>query len=116
MKRICPNCGTRYYDFKKDPPACPSCGAAYDPEALLKSRRTRAVANDEPVKRKKAVKAVIEDDVPLVDADEEIDAAIEEEEVEVAEAEVVEGGDEILEDDDDGEIALEDVEVEEEEN
>ncbi len=116
MKRICPNCGTRYYDFKKDPPSCPSCGVEYDPEALLKSRRTRAVANDEPVKRKKAVKAAVEDDAPLVDADEEIDAAIEEEEVEVEEAEVVEGADEILEDDDDAEIALEDVEVEEEEN
>ncbi len=117
MKRICPNCGTRYYDFKKDPPACPSCGVEYDPEALLKSRRTRAVANDEPVKRKKAVaKVATDDEAPLADADEEIDAAIEEEEVEVAEAEVVEGADEILEDDDDAEIEIEEVEVEEEEN
>jgi uncharacterized protein (TIGR02300 family) len=41
LKRICPNCGTRYYDFRKDPPTCPACGTPYDPEALLKSRRAR---------------------------------------------------------------------------
>ena len=41
IKRICPNCGTRYYDFRKEPPTCPACGTEYDPEALLKSRRAR---------------------------------------------------------------------------
>ena len=41
IKRICPNCGTRYYDFRKEPPTCPACGTVYDPEALLKSRRAR---------------------------------------------------------------------------
>ncbi len=41
IKRICPNCGTRYYDFRKEPPTCPACGTQYDPEALLKSRRAR---------------------------------------------------------------------------
>jgi uncharacterized protein (TIGR02300 family) len=41
IKRICPNCGTRYYDFRKDPPTCPACATVYDPEALLKSRRAR---------------------------------------------------------------------------
>ncbi len=43
-KRLCPNCGTRYYDMRHDPIVCPRCGAAFDPEALLKTRRTRAVA------------------------------------------------------------------------
>ena len=41
IKRISPNCGTRYYDFRKDPPTCPACATVYDPEALLKSRRAR---------------------------------------------------------------------------
>src|SRR5579871_3707580 len=50
-KRLCPNCGTRYYDMQHDPIVCPRCGAAFDPEALLKTRRTRtaAVAAVEPV-------------------------------------------------------------------
>ena len=43
-KRLCPNCGTRYYDMQHDPIVCPRCGAAFDPEALLKTRRTRAPA------------------------------------------------------------------------
>ena len=55
LKRICPNCGTRYYDFNKEPATCPACGTVYDPEALLKSRRTRPGVAEES--RKVAAKA-----------------------------------------------------------
>ena len=41
-KRICQNCGTKYYDFGKDPVECPSCGATFDPEAFMRGRRSRA--------------------------------------------------------------------------
>lgn len=30
-KRICPNCGTRYYDLEKDPIICPKCGTRFEP-------------------------------------------------------------------------------------
>lgn len=43
-KRICHGCGARFYDLLRDPIVCPSCGAEFDPEALLRTRRTRAVA------------------------------------------------------------------------
>jgi len=43
-KRICPSCGTRYYDLMRDPVVCPKCATPFDPEAFLKSRRTRPVA------------------------------------------------------------------------
>lgn len=49
-KRICPNCGTRYYDLLSTPPVCPSCNTVFEPEQLLKSRRARNVAVDEPRK------------------------------------------------------------------
>lgn len=49
-KRICPNCGTRYYDLLSTPPVCPSCNTVFEPEQLLKSRRARNVAADEPRK------------------------------------------------------------------
>ncbi|HEX4504404.1 MAG TPA: TIGR02300 family protein [Alphaproteobacteria bacterium] len=84
LKRICPNCGTRYYDFRKDPPTCPACGTVYDPEALLKSRRARPGMAEEPRKASKApargfdeiAPADAEEDVDLVpDADEEDDGA-----------------------------------------
>ena len=32
MKRVCPSCGARYYDIKREPVVCPKCGGAYDPE------------------------------------------------------------------------------------
>src|SRR6516162_5861321 len=47
-KRICPSCGTRYYDLLRDPVVCPKCSTPYDPEAFLKSRRARPAA---PVER-----------------------------------------------------------------
>ena len=44
-KRICPNCGTRYYDMRRDPITCPKCGAPFDAEFLVKTRKSRAVAS-----------------------------------------------------------------------
>ncbi len=41
-KRICHNCGARFYDMRRESIACPKCGTAFDPEALLKSRRSRS--------------------------------------------------------------------------
>ena len=40
-KRICPSCGTRYYDMMRDPIVCPKCSTPFDPEAFLKARRSR---------------------------------------------------------------------------
>ena len=48
-KRTCQSCGAHFYDLRKDPIVCPKCGATYDPEAILKSRR-RAPEKVVPVK------------------------------------------------------------------
>ena len=76
-KRICPSCGTRYYDLMRDPVICPKCSTPFDPEAFLKSRRARPVAP-------------VEKELEPVGAG-EIDADIETEEVETAEEEEEEG-------------------------
>jgi uncharacterized protein (TIGR02300 family) len=113
MKRICPNCGTRYYDFQKDPPACPVCATVYDPEALLKSRRSKALpADDAPKSRKKAAVAVVED--VLADPA-EVGPDLEDEELEAdaGDAETVEDDDTLLDDGDDLDDEIEDVEVDE---
>ena len=75
LKRICPNCGTRYYDFRKDPPTCPACGTVYDPEALLKSRRARPGMAEEvrKVAAKPAVRDAGFDEIAVVEAEEEVD-------------------------------------------
>jgi uncharacterized protein (TIGR02300 family) len=81
-KRICPSCGTRYYDFGKalGEIECPKCQTKFDPEAFLKTRRARTPA-------------VAEKEVAPLAAD-EIDPEIETEEVEAEEVEAAEGEEE----------------------
>jgi uncharacterized protein (TIGR02300 family) len=75
LKRICPNCGTRYYDFRKEPPTCPACATVYDPEALLKSRRARPGMVEETRKSstKTAARVAGFDEIAPADAEEEVD-------------------------------------------
>ena len=40
-KRVCPSCSARFYDLQKRPIECPKCSFAFEPELLLKQRRTR---------------------------------------------------------------------------
>ena len=81
-KRICHNCGTRYYDMRRDPIVCPSCGAEFDPEAFLKSRRSRVVATEEPARPKKAKPEVVEEDEETVDEAVEDEAELEDPDLE----------------------------------
>lgn len=85
LKRICPSCGTRYYDMKKNPPVCPNCKASFDPEALLRARRR---GPEKKAAAKDTADAVI-DDLPLTDATAE-DAVIEDAEELADEENVVE--------------------------
>lgn len=77
LKRVCPGCNARYYDMKKNPPVCPSCGVVYDPENLLRTRRGRGVAD----KRASVAAAVAPEeeleDIPVAEGDEPDDAVIE---------------------------------------
>ena len=42
VKRICPACGLKYYDFNNSPIACPSCKVEFDPDIYLKSRKGKS--------------------------------------------------------------------------
>jgi len=66
-KRLCQSCGTKFYDFSKSPIVCPNCGATFDPETLLKSRRGKP-APKEKVAPKPVPEA--EDEVVFGGADE----------------------------------------------
>jgi uncharacterized protein (TIGR02300 family) len=117
-KRICPNCGARYYDLGKaiGDIACPKCGSQFDPEAFLKVRRTRVPA---PAEREVEVATGEEADTDVVL--EEGDVAEEEDEEVVAEGageeedeELIEDASELGEDEDDMAEVIENVEDEEE--
>ena len=40
-KQVCPNCQAKFYDLNRRPARCPKCETEFDPEEVLKSRRTR---------------------------------------------------------------------------
>ena len=102
-KRICPSCGTRYYDLLREPVVCPKCSTPFDPEAFLKSRRSRPAA---PVERE--LEPVAADELET----EEAEVAEEEEDAEEAEEAVpLEEAEE--EDEDDMAEVIENVEEEE---
>jgi len=80
-KQICPTCSTKFYDLGRRPASCPKCGAQFDPEEALRSRRVRAraVVPDEEVEEVKAAPAAeAEDDGFEAEADEapELDAVV----------------------------------------
>jgi uncharacterized protein (TIGR02300 family) len=131
-KRACPSCAARFYDLTKRPIECPKCGFSYEPEALFKQRRSRAV---EPVAAG-PVRAADSDDEEEEDEDEDENAESDEEEEEaetVVEAplKVAATGEDEDEDaeeeeaeaesgmsvvDADEEVAIEDIEVEDDED
>ncbi len=74
LKRVCPSCGTRYYDMKKNPPVCPSCGTAFDPDSMVKARRGRAAPKAAPVA---AVPEEVIEEIPVAEGEEADDALIE---------------------------------------
>lgn len=113
-KRICPSCGTRYYDLLRKPVICPKCTTPFDPEAFLKSRRARPAA---PVE--KELEPVGGDELDTDTETEEGDAAVEEEEAapleeaEEEDEELLEDASELGEDEDDMAEVIENVEEDE---
>ena len=73
LKRTCLSCDMRFYDFKRRPIICPGCGTEFDPENLLKGRKSRAVP-------KSATKASVSDDAADLDEtefdDEDVNAVV----------------------------------------
>jgi uncharacterized protein (TIGR02300 family) len=120
MKRICPSCGTRYYDLHREPILCPKCGAAYDPETLSKTRRTKAVAVAEvpvePLADEEIDTEIVAEETEAEEVAEEIpvEGAEEVEGEEEEEEEVIEDASELGEDEDDMAEVIENVEDEEE--
>jgi uncharacterized protein (TIGR02300 family) len=117
VKRLCPSCGTKYYDLNRSPILCPKCGTVFDagqpavrPEKLVKVAPIEEIEVDE-----------VAGDVELVsleEADAEASAGEVVDDIDAEEiAEIDPGEDEFLEEeegDDDVADIIGDVEDEEE--
>ena len=77
VKRNCQACGAAFYDLLNDPIICPKCGSEYDPEAILKSRKTRLPAAEEEVKIENEDAGITdEDDIAGVGLDDDEDVIL----------------------------------------
>jgi uncharacterized protein (TIGR02300 family) len=114
-KRICQNCGSRFYDLQHDRIICPKCHTEFDPEAFLKTRRARTVA---AVEKEVAPVAVAEADPELEleepEAVEDEDAVAAEDGAEEEDEDLIEDASELGEDEDDMAEVIENVDDEEE--
>jgi len=113
-KRICPSCGTRYYDLLREPVICPKCATPFDAEAFLRSRRTRpAPAVEKELEPVGADELDTEIETEEEDAAEEEEEAVPLEEAEEEDEELLEDASELGEDEDDMAEVIENVEEEE---
>ena len=73
LKRTCQVCGKKYYDLNKSPIICPSCGAEFDPNHYLKTKKGKSVSSKTSVENDNDLTKDIEniDDIE-VDADDEV--------------------------------------------
>lgn len=88
-KRLCPHCGTRFYDLQKDPMTCPACGSEFTVESLTQGRGRSLVSEKTAMKDEDQDDDLIEDDL---DDDDSGDL-----------------DDDLLEDDDDGDVSLDEI-------
>jgi uncharacterized protein (TIGR02300 family) len=76
IKRVCPSCSIKYYDFNKSPIICPKCEFEFDPDLLLKSRKGRSIATKTEVNEVssdvKKEEETLEDDINSIENDGDI--------------------------------------------
>ena len=113
-KRTCQVCGKKYYDLNKSPTVCPSCGAEFDPNDHLKTRKSKnvtlktSVENDNDLTKDieniddievDADGEVVSDDDPLLEINKEDQNVIADDEIDMDEDVSFINDDEITEDD-----------------
>lgn len=112
-KRLCPNCGTRYYDLNRDPILCPKCGTQFDVHTSARARPATARETEDIDTEEEEAEVEAEEFVTLEEADDEVVGGPETPEVEDEDIEVedIDEDDEdtFLEDDEEGDDGLSDI-------
>ena len=90
-KRLCPHCGTRFYDLTNDPMTCPACGNTFTADSLVQGR-SRSLISEKASARETDQNDLVDDE----DLDDDADAG--------------DLDDDLLDDDDDdGDVSLDDI-------
>ncbi len=116
-KRVCPNCGTKYYDLDREPIVCPRCGTNFETGVVRARPQAVAPVEEEEDEVEVAPEADAEF-VSLEEADEEVaDGGVVKVEGEEDEVEEAEEDDTFLQEDDEEDENVEDIigDVDEEE-
>ena len=103
-KRTCPHCGAKFYDMMKSPIVCPKCAKVIEPDAAPKPRRSPPAQVKAPPPPVVVPAAVEPEELEVAEGDEEAADAEEAEE-----AEVIEDASDLGEDEDDVAEVLEHV-------
>ncbi|MEX5728228.1 uncharacterized protein Ga0609869_001581 [Rhodovulum iodosum] len=93
VKRVCPNCSTRFYDLQRDPMTCPSCGHSFSLESLTSGKGRTLIADKPARKPQPEAEPEIDNDADVIEDD----------------STDVDLGDDVLEDDEDDNVSLDDI-------
>lgn len=97
VKRLCPNCSTRFYDLRNDPMTCPNCGTVHTAESLAAGKMRSTVTDKADPKTAAAVEAdadaLDEEDDVVLDDEEDVDI----------------DDDDVLDDEEDDSVSLDDL-------
>lgn len=106
-KRLCPNCGAKYYDLNRSPILCPRCGSPFDPHMVAKARPAAAAEEDEEEREDEDDLALNPEFVPL----EETEDTDGDDVPEIEDAEIEDDGedDTFLEEDEEGDGDVSDI-------
>ena len=86
-KRTCLNCGVRFYDLGNKPITCPACETSFEPEAFVKTRRSRQSAPEEPKKVAPSPKVAEGETEEAADGEDNLDIVASDDEDDVDEEE-----------------------------
>ncbi len=73
LKRVCAECGIRFYDMNKRPIVCPGCATEFTGDFATKTRRTKA--DEKAIETKEALKKEVAN-TDEDDEDEDIDSEV----------------------------------------
>ena len=90
-KQTCKSCGTRFFDFNKNPPVCPKCGEEIK---ISKSRSKRGIIPEPEIIGAEKSKEKTEPGVAVAASD-SIEHLVEDNDAQIENSEIMEGADDI---------------------